>query len=270
MRTSRTASITLRDISIRKGGKNLLRPFSAEIFPSEIVMVLGKNGSGKTSLLRVIAGLDRPQSGSVQWDHIPFKDWDLQNLSRRRSMVCQHSEAFPSLTVQEMMELTLERVGVPSVEFQRKISPLLHFLPIQDLWEKSFCNLSGGERQLCRIMRAILQISWNELESGIQSKTLLLDEPFAALDLDHQYQVAQLIRKLKSWRVSILMVVHELHWIQYFSDRVWIINRGHVHTPTLSELENPDLLFQWMGFQNELDSRLFSIFPSFDGSEKSP
>ena len=215
-----------------------------EVAQGEIVGIVGPNGSGKSSLLKLLAGLLPAASGSIRLHGQPLKQLRPTSIARMLAIVPQeHDQAFP-FTVAEtvlMGRFPHRKAGwwnfgpggethADYVAAQRA----MHETSVAHLADRLVADLSGGERQRVMIARALAQ----------EPRILLLDEPTAFLDLNHQIETAQLIQDLRRERgLTVILVSHDLNLAGLLCDRLLMLNQGRVlRSGTPSETIHPDIV----------------------------
>ncbi len=196
----------------------------------EIVGLLGRSGSGKSSLLRIIAGLIAPAGGEVRWRGRP-----LRGPCEGIAMVFQSFALFPWLTVQENVEIGLEPLGVPSSERRSRSLQAIDLIGLDGFENAYPKELSGGMRQRVGLARGLV----------MQPELLLMDEPFSALDvLTAETLRTDLIELWNEGKLplrSILLVSHNIEEAVLMCDRVLIFasQPGHVAAEILVDLPHP-------------------------------
>ncbi|MGB3387539.1 MAG: ABC transporter ATP-binding protein [Pseudaminobacter sp.] len=181
----------------------IIRDLSFEIGEGEVLTILGPNGVGKSTLLRCLSGFLAPTSGEVQVDGEDVGALSATERARRLALVSQSEQSSFALSVEEIV-LTgraahLGMFGRPGREDYALAADALEMMGIGHLAERSFAELSGGERQLARIARALVQ----------QSPVLILDEPTAHLDLANQMQVLKAILRLVERNCTVIATSHD-------------------------------------------------------------
>ncbi len=241
--------VTTLSVVVRK---QLSREFALDIAfaaPPGVTILFGASGSGKTTILRTVAGLLRPDAGSISvGDRVLFdarSNRDVPTRERRVGYVFQHLALFPHLTVQENLAFGLAR---ETPEHRRqKIADIAARFRIEHLLARRPGALSGGERQRAALARSLVTTPM----------VLLLDEPLSALDLPAQ---SHIIDDLRAWNaahvIPILYVTHSHREVFALGDRVVALERGQViatGTPhdVLERPEHPALA-QLAGFENIL------------------
>ncbi len=201
--------LSLRGIAVSYDGRPLLREVSLDVGPDEIVALLGPSGSGKSSLLRVIAGLLVPDGGEVTWDGAPL----VGTPTHRRGfgLVFQDALLFPHLDVAGNVAYGLGASDVPRAGRAARVSELLELVELPGHAQRSIATLSGGEAQRVALARA--------LAPG--PRMLLLDEPFGALDRDLRDRLATDVRALlKRLGTPAIHVTHDLAEARLVADRI--------------------------------------------------
>jgi len=245
------ASLSLSNIQKTFGTFKALQDVNLEIESGEFICLLGGSGCGKTTLLRIIAGLETKTSGNLMLDSSDLSEVDCHK--RNVGMVFQSLALFPHLNVGDNIAYGLEVRGVEKSKRAAKAVELLEVVGLGGLYERKVSALSGGQRQRVAIARAL----------AIEPKLFLMDEPFSALDAglrEHlQIEVKKLQRKLG---VTTIFVTHDQHEAMSIADRIVILNEGRIEqagTPT-EVYAKPQTRFvaDFMG-TNNIFSPVFSV-----------
>ena len=218
------ATLSLNNIEKKFGTFQALKDVNLDIKSGEFICLLGGSGCGKTTLLRIVAGLETQTSGEMLLDG---SDLSKVNCHERNvGMVFQSLALFPHLNVGENIAYGLEVRGVAKAERKTKAMELLEVVGLSGLFDRPSSALSGGQRQRVAIARAL----------AIRPELFLMDEPFSALDAglrEHlQIEVKKLQRKLG---VTTMFVTHDQNEAMSIADRIVILNEGRVEqagTPT--------------------------------------
>lgn len=195
---------------------------SVSLDPGELVAVVGPNGSGKTTLLRALLGTRSLDAGKVVVEGKPLAQWRPRDLAKVIGVVTQREEILFPLTVRETVELGryahLGPLAGPRDADHRAVTEALQRADVSGLADRRTDTLSGGEWQRVRVARALAQ----------NPRALLLDEPTAALDIRHEMEVFELVRKLAGEGIGTLLVTHHLNLAARYADRMVLLDKGAV------------------------------------------
>lgn len=205
--------------------------------PGELCCVIGPNGSGKSTLVRLLAGLRRPDRGSVLYDGRPLAELSPRERARRVAVVPQTLRAIPETSVRAFVSggrygrLDVWRRSGPGDVLAVETS--LEAADVADLGERLLTELSGGQLQRVLIARALAQ------EAG----ALLVDEPTASLDPEHQLAVFELVARLCAQGRAVLAVTHDLNLASQFATEVVLLEAGRrVAAGRPEEVLRPEVL----------------------------
>lgn len=214
--------IKFRDVSFSYGGPPVIQHASFEIDEKDSICVVGPNGGGKTTLLRLILGLERPDSGSIEVFGLPPKA-----ARNRIGYMPQYLNFDPQFPISVLDVTLMGRIASGGLGPYRKADreaamQALEEIGMADRARSHFSGLSGGQRQRVLIARAL----------ACAPSLLLLDEPTANVDQAVEAQLLDTLQRL-SKRVSILLVSHNLGFVSALVDHVLCVNRSvHVHPTT--------------------------------------
>ena len=221
-------SIVLTDLVKRYGGESVVDHVSLEVEDGEFFVLLGESGSGKSTILRMIAGLARPDEGSIV-----LHGRDVTNLppqERNTGFVFQNYSLFRHMTVAENVEFSLRVRKVPRAERAAKRDDLLALVGLAGFARRYPRQLSGGQQQRVAVARAL----------AFSPSVLLLDEPFGALDVKIRGQLRRALRKIqRTLKISTILVTHDQEEAFELADRIGVIERG-----SLLEVAAPSELYR--------------------------
>jgi len=210
-------AITISGVTKRYGNAVACDDVTLEIPAGSLTALLGPSGGGKSTLLRVIAGLETPDHGTVEIDGVDVTDVPVRK--RGVGFCFQHYAPFRHLTVRRNVAFGLEVRRRPKNEIREKVDELLDLVKLSHLAERYPSQLSGGQRQRMALARAL----------AIEPKVLLLDEPFGALDAQVRQQLRRWLRDLhEKIAVTTVLVTHDQEEAMEVADRLAIINEGHL------------------------------------------
>lgn len=207
-----------------QGELKILQGLSLEVRPSEITSIVGSSGTGKSTLLHILGGLDHADSGHVYWKEQDISKLDQDKVADLRNrhigFVFQFHHLLPEFTAQENVAMPAMIGGVSADEAMRDALFLLERFGIQDRRNHRPTQLSGGEQQRVSMARALIN----------KPEVILADEPTGNLDDRNTDIILDLLFELKDTEeVSILLITHEMA-IAERSDRILELRNGQLHT----------------------------------------
>ena len=210
-------------LSFGYDGQLLFADASLAVATGEMVALLGPNGTGKTTLLRLATGALQPQRGRVLLDERDLRAWSRREIARRIAVVPQEFSTPFAFTVRELVSLGrtpyLSFLGTESAADRRAVQEALEVTGTETLAGRIFNELSGGEKQRVALAMALAQ----------QPDLLLLDEPTTHLDLKYQIGVLELARQLNQERgITIFATMHDLNLAARYFPRLVLFQRGIV------------------------------------------
>ncbi|HFR4113161.1 TPA: ABC transporter ATP-binding protein [Yersinia enterocolitica] len=212
-------SIAAENITWRVGKKTIVNNISLSVSSGETVGLLGPNGCGKSSLLRILAGLRRPHSGTVTLDRQDIAQIAKKQLARRVAFVEQHGMTEANMRVVDVVKLGRIPHHTPfsnwSVQDDDTVTAALQRVDMLSKSEQGWLSLSGGERQRVHIARALAQ----------SPTEILLDEPTNHLDIHHQIQLMKLVSELP---VTSIIAIHDLNHAAMFCDALIVMQQGQI------------------------------------------
>ena len=203
------------------GDHHVLKDISLHLDNCHSLVIVGPSGGGKTTLLRVIAGLEQADSGRLEVNgrSVTFDERSLREYRKHVGMVFQAYNLFPHLTALENITLPLEKVHHrPPEEARSTAMTLLERFRLADHVHKKPAQLSGGQKQRIALSRAI----------AIAPEFLILDEPTSALDPEFTAEVLDMIEELREEDRHLILVTHEMGFARHVSDYVIFIDDGVV------------------------------------------
>lgn len=208
-------------------GEAVLDNISLEISKGEFITLLGSSGCGKTTTLRIIAGLEQPDAGSVWLDGREVTG--LEPNQRDVNTVFQNYALFPHMNVAENIGYGLKLKKVPKSEIRKKVSQMLELVQLEGYEKRKPSELSGGQKQRVAIARALVN----------NPKVLLLDEPLGALDLQlrraMQIELKHLQKKLG---ITFIYITHDQEEAINMSDRIAVMRDGRIE-----QIGTPDEIY---------------------------
>ncbi|MBE3576382.1 MAG: heme ABC transporter ATP-binding protein [Limnochordales bacterium] len=240
------------EMQVELAGRRILSDISLTLHRGELVGIVGPNGAGKSTLLRALAGLLAPAGGECVLEGRPLRQYSRRMLARRLAFVPQQPDFRFELTVREVVALGRfphqSFWGGESKADREAVCWALEETGLLALAERPVTALSGGEQQRVALAQALAQ----------QPSVLLLDEPTAHLDLNHQAELMALLDRLRrggKLGVGVLIVLHDLNLASTWCDRLFLIADGSIlRTGTPEEVLEPAILTRVYGIPVQVAS----------------
>ncbi len=229
-------AIRVQGLTKSFGEQRVLDRVDLEVARGETLTVLGRSGTGKSVMLKLLIGLQRPDSGEIEIDGEEITTMPLDELNRIRKSVgflFQNAALYDSLTVEENVAFPLRRhTEMTDGERRDRVSELLSRVGMEEAGEKMPADISGGMKKRVGLARAL----------ALDPEIMLLDEPTSGLDPITASEINELIRELQSERnISSIVVTHDMHSVENVADRVAILNEGSILVEgTLENLKQSD------------------------------
>jgi ABC-type Fe3+/spermidine/putrescine transport system ATPase subunit len=209
--------LLLKNLTIRYGSTPVIRDFNLEVLDGEMVALLGPSGTGKTTVLKAVAGLIQPYQGEIFIDGQPVNN--LPPEKRSAVMVFQKSLLFPFLNVAQNIAFGLRMRGRQDRDTRQKIQEIMQLTQLSGLGQRKVHELSGGQQQRVSLARALV----------LKPAILLLDEPLSNLDANLRQQMRELIQDIQAeTRITTLFVTHDQAEALMISHRVGLLLDGRL------------------------------------------
>ena len=225
------ARIVLDKISFSYGEQPLLQDFSLAVDSGEICCLLGSSGCGKTTVLRLLAGLEVPQKGNISIDgKIVSSSGQIRVKSSKRSLayIFQDLALWPHLNVYENVAFGPRENKWKDVK--ARVEEMLEFFGLQEMAGRYPHQLSGGQQQMLAIARSMV----------MQPKVLLMDEPLSNVDVKLKHKILELVKELREkFGLSIVYVTHDHREAFAIADKVVVMNKGRIEAGgSVDEIKN--------------------------------
>ena len=205
-----------------------VEPLDLDIRKGEFLAIMGSSGCGKTTTLRMLAGLEAPTEGEIRLSGKRIND--LPSWRRDTPMVWQSLALFPFLTVRENVEFSLRMRGVEKAERRARVDKWLERMQITEFADRNVAHLSGGQRQRVALARSLVT----------EPEILLLDEPLSALDAHLKVRMQTVLSNLqKELGITFVYVTHSQSEAFSMADRVVIMSRGRIE-----QIGNPQEIYR--------------------------
>ena len=211
-------AIEFRNVVLAFDERVILNNLSFKVMKGETKIILGGSGGGKSTIIKLVLGLLKPDSGQVLVDGEDvtyYKEDQMMKIRKKIGMVFQEGALFDSLSVYENVAYRLHEQGVPDEEVEPEVRRMLRFVNLEDAIDKMPIELSGGMRRRVGIARALIG----------DPKIVLFDEPTAGLDPPTARTICELAMKLRDLEdVSSIFVTHEMNNLDYICSEYAVVN----------------------------------------------
>lgn len=217
--------LLLKNLSVGYEGKAVVQDINASLSHGEILLLLGCNGAGKSTVLMTVAGLIPAVGGSAEIDGTPIEMISAKERARRMSVLLPEDNRLKGICCREIVELGrypyTGYFGKLSPEDEKKVDEVMELTSVSELADKDYGKLSDGQRQRVRLARCLAQ----------EPEILILDEPTVFLDVHYQTEfLALLIRLAKEKDIAVMMSLHDPELAACVADRLLCLKDGKVHS----------------------------------------
>ncbi|HXM36549.1 MAG TPA: ATP-binding cassette domain-containing protein [Pyrinomonadaceae bacterium] len=211
-------AIEFREVHLAFDDRVILNGLSFKVMKGETKIILGGSGGGKSTIIKLVLGLLKPDAGQVLVDGVDvtnFTEVEMMQVRKKIGMVFQEGALFDSLSVYDNVAYRLHEQNVAEDEVEREVRRMLRFVNLEDAIEKMPAELSGGMRRRVGIARALIG----------DPKIVLFDEPTAGLDPPTARTICELAMKLRDLEdVSSIFVTHEMNNLDYLCSEYAVVN----------------------------------------------
>lgn len=204
----------------KKAAKNVLNSINMEIKPGSVNVLLGLNGCGKTTLIKLLAGLEKPLEGTIEYDDKNLQTIKIRERSKIFAYVPQQANVTNDIPVRQYLSYgttnTLAFYEYPGKEEMKRVEAMAERLHISHLLDKNLGEISGGELQIVLIACSLIQ----------NTEILLLDEPTSALDMKNQNLVLSILKDVAKEGKTIILSSHNPNHALYLNSNVVLIHDG--------------------------------------------
>jgi iron complex transport system ATP-binding protein len=263
--------IRAKNIAVNIGGEKILSNVSLTIEGGEFLTIAGRNGTGKSTLLRVLTGDIKNYEGDVEINGKNIRRYPLKELAKIRAVLPQISSLASPFTVEEIV--LMGRIPYSAGSYVLRdiqiVEEILEHMELLHMKDRIYPTLSGGEMQRVQIARILAQLYEPNKD---ESKYIFLDEPTNNLDLCYQYKILSEVWKLAKTNFTVIAVIHDLNIAAQYSTRMIFLNNGQKtaegHT---SEVLTKDIIRQNLNIEAEILNHIkFKnplVFPLINNSE---
>ena len=223
----RDVIVKLENVSKKFNNKYVIKNLTLDVYAGEFITLLGSSGCGKTTILRMISGLDHVTEGKIFIDDIDVTDIDP--TKREVNTIFQNFALFPHMTVADNISFGLKMKKINNEEIEKRVRKVVKLVKLEEYVDRYPKELSGGQQQRVAIARGIV----------MNPKVLLLDESLCSLDLKLKRQMQIELKKIqKKLGITFIYVTHDQDEALTMSDRIAIINKG-----IIEQLDTPQNIY---------------------------
>ena len=240
--------LEVKNISVSIAGKKIIKNVSPLFPEGRCIAIIGANGTGKSTLLRVLAALHSEYEGEVLLGGENLREISRKKIARQLAILPQTMQIPPDITVERLIDYgrfpyrSLFGGGNPK-EDKEATDWAISVVNLENFKNRQVNSLSGGERQRARIAMALAQIP----------KIILFDEPTTYLDIAHQIEVMQIIRLInEKYKMTVIMVLHDINHALQYADEVIVLNDGKTFQGAPKEIITADMLAEVFGVKAEI------------------
>ncbi len=215
--------LRVKNLYLSKLSKKVIKPIlndvSYDFLSQNITFLLGKSGSGKTSILRCIAHLEKKYNGEITYDNQELKSYSFKKRSKIIGYVTQSYDLFSHMNVyKNCAQPLMNMFSLSKNEIKTKVEKILSTFDIEKVAYSYPCELSGGQKQRAAIARSII----------LNPTFLLLDEPTSALDPENTYRLIEVLKKIKDEKFGLIISSQDIDFAKKIYDRMVFLENGSV------------------------------------------
>ncbi len=219
--------LSLQGIQKKYGNKQILENISFDVYEGEFLSLLGSSGCGKTTLLKLLVGIENPTNGAIYKNGTDISS--LTPFERKIGIVFQNYALFPNMNVFQNVAFALKSAHIGKEEVEKRVKEMLDMVGLSEHIYKKPRQLSGGQQQRVAIARTLI----------MQPDIILLDEPMSALDASIRMVLRKLLKEIqKKSNVTMIYVTHDQEEAFAMSDRILILNNGKIE-----QLDTPSNIY---------------------------
>lgn len=223
MSHNREKVVSLRNIVKKFGNLVILDDMSLDVYEHEIVVLCGPSGGGKSTLLRIINGLEKINSGKIFYRGVEVSNKNIHNIRKHIGMVFQQFNLFNNLTVRDnLLAAPIRILKKDKKEALDRATDYLELFGIADKIDSYPHQLSGGQKQRVAIVRSLM----------MEPDLILFDEPTSALDPEMIKEVLDAIRRLSSMGMTMIIVTHEMGFAREVASRICFLESARIQVDT--------------------------------------
>lgn len=214
--------LTAETITFEINNRKLVKDVTFNLCPGEMIAVLGANGAGKSTMLKMLSGELKPTSGSVSLNGKALSSYRPEVLARKRAVMNQQNSVNMDFLCSQivLMGRYPHYKNKPAAADLRIVTETLEVCGVGHLAERAYFTLSGGEQQRVQLARVLAQV-WDQ-----PGALILMDEPVASMDLQYQQQTLAILKALSRKNFMVIAILHEINLAAQYADRIIMLKNG--------------------------------------------
>jgi len=226
------------NLSYAYNNYQVLNGINLELPLGELIVLLGRNGEGKSTLFRLLTGETTPDSGEIQYFGKNLAAMDRRELAKTRSVLPQESTISFPLKVFEIVQMGSSPHRLNKLEINEYASKSMNLTDVYDLRNRFYSELSGGEKRRVQIARVLCQLEREPKVSNLNNKNsvnndeikgyLFLDEPVNSLDVLLQHKIMKILRNLANIGYMVFCILHDWNLAGLYGDRILVLQDGKI------------------------------------------
>ncbi|WFB37714.1 heme ABC transporter ATP-binding protein [Kiritimatiellota bacterium B12222] len=236
----------LQQVSVIRNKRHILSEINFQLTPGQVSVVIGLNGAGKSSLVRLLSGAWKPSAGHILWNQQPLSLLNPATIAKFRAVVNQQSDLRFEFSVREVVEMGgYPHRSLSKATREKEVDQALTEVDLLSFANASATRLSGGEQKRMLLARALVQL---HLSRKNGDGLLILDEPTAHLDIRHQEKLLETIRARAAEGLTVFAVLHDLNHATRVADQIILLQQGKLLAAgAVQDVMTPALLSQAFG-----------------------
>lgn len=220
--------IEATNICVQRGNKQILNHIAFQAKSGDVTIIIGPNGSGKSTFVKALSG-ELPYSGKITLNGYDVSQTKTYDMAKMRAVLPQSTTLVFPFLVHEVVELGLSvnQCAITKTELQNLTKKALERVDLADYSNRYYHQLSGGEQARVQLARVLCQI-WEPVCNGI-SRWMILDEPIASLDIQHQLVVMDIAKNFARCGGGVLAVLHDLNLAAHYADKMILLKQGEIY-----------------------------------------
>ncbi|WP_208432776.1 heme ABC transporter ATP-binding protein [Bartonella taylorii] len=220
--------IEATNICVQRENKQILNHIALQAKSGDLTIIIGPNGSGKSTFVKALSG-ELPYSGKITLNGYDVSQTKTYEMAKMRAVLPQSTMLVFPFLVHEVVELGLSvnQFAITKTELQNLTQKALECVDLADYGNRYYHQLSGGEQARVQLARVLCQI-WEPVYNGV-SRWMILDEPIASLDIQHQLVVMDIAKNFARCGGGVLAVLHDLNLAAHYADKMVLLKQGEIY-----------------------------------------